>query len=90
MKPQLIHLPFKIKYRGGLAFAVFGDLGIVWDNPHQLRAENFIGGVGAGIRLLLPIVGVLRVDVAWGQHDKGIFFHIGAFEKPVMTRKRVR
>jgi len=90
MNPQLIHLPFKIKYRGGLAFAVFGDLGIVWDNPHQFRAENFIGGVGAGIRLLLPIVGVLRVDVAWGQHDKGIFFHIGAFEKPVMTRKRVR
>ncbi|MFC2164565.1 BamA/TamA family outer membrane protein [Acidobacteriota bacterium] len=89
-EPRLIHLPFKIKYRGGIAFAVFGDLGIVWDNPHEFRGDNFIGGVGAGIRLLLPIVGVLRVDVAWGQQGKGIYFHIGAFEKPVMTRKRVR
>jgi outer membrane protein insertion porin family len=90
IEPRLIHLPFKIKYRGGIAFAVFGDVGIAWDNPQEFRAENFIGGVGAGIRLLLPIVGVLRVDVGWGQQGQGIFLHIGAFEKPVMTRRRVR
>ena len=90
IKPQLVHLPFKIKYRGGVAIAVFGDLGIGWDTQEQFRADKFIGGVGAGIRLLLPIVGMLRVDVGWGQQGKGIFLHIGAFEKPVMARRRVR
>jgi len=53
-EPRLIHLPFKIKYRGGL------------------------------------IVGVVRADLAWGQDGKSVFVHFGAYEKPVMTRKRVR
>jgi outer membrane protein insertion porin family len=90
IKPRLIHLPFKIKYRGGIGIAVFGDLGIGWDTQDQFKADKFIGGVGAGVRLLLPIVGVLRLDVGWGQQGKSIFLHIGAFEKPVMARRRVR
>jgi outer membrane protein insertion porin family len=90
LKPRMVHLPFKIKYRGGVAFAVFGDLGIGWDTQDQFKAENFIGGVGAGIRLLLPIVGMLRMDVGWGQQGKSVLLHIGAYEKPVMTRRRVR
>jgi outer membrane protein insertion porin family len=90
IKPRLIHLPFKIKYRGGIGIAVFGDLGIGWDTQNQFKADKFIGGVGMGVRLLLPIVGVLRLDVGWGQPGKSIFLHIGAFEKPVMARRRVR
>jgi hypothetical protein len=42
------------------------------------------------VRLLLPIVGVTRLDVGWGQKGQGIFLHVGAYEKPVMSRKRVR
>jgi outer membrane protein assembly factor BamA len=90
LKPRLINLPFNIKYQGGLQFALFGDLGIGWFTENQFKADKFIGGVGAGIRLLLPVVGVLRVDVGWGQQGKGVFLHIGSFEKPVMTRRRVR
>jgi len=90
IKPRLIHLPFKIKYRGGIGIAVFGDLGIGWDTQDQFKADKFIGGVGMGVRLLLPIVGVLRLDVGWGQPGKSIFLHIGAFEKSVMARRRVR
>lgn len=90
MKPRLIHLPFKIKYRGGIGIAVFGDLGIGWNTQDEFKAEKFIGGFGAGVRLLLPIVGVLRLDVGWGQPGMGIFLHLGAFEKPVMARRRVR
>jgi outer membrane protein assembly factor BamA len=89
-EPRLINLPFKIKYRGGLHVALFGDLGIVWDNWDQFRKNNFIGGVGAGVRLLLPIVGLLRIDFGWGQDGKSVIAHFGAYEKPVMTRKRVR
>jgi len=89
-EPRLINLPFKIKYRGGVHVALFGDLGIGWDTWDQFHRKNFIGGVGAGVRLLLPIVGVLRIDFGWGQEGKGVFIHFGAYEKPVMTRKRVR
>ena len=90
LEPRLIHLPFKIKYRGGLHVALFGDVGIGWDTRDQFQSKNFIGGFGAGIRLLLPIVGMTRVDFGWGQAGKSVFVHFGAYEKPVMTRKRVR
>ena len=90
LKSRLINLPFNIKYRGGLGIAVFGDLGIVWNTQDQFRADQFIGGIGMGVRLLLPIVGILRLDVGWGQPGMGVFLHLGAFEKPVMARRRVR
>ena len=89
-KPRLVHLPFKIKYRGGLQLAFFGDLGIGWYTKDEFRSENFIGGVGAGIRLMVPIVGLVRVDFGYGQSGESIRIHLGAFEKPVMTRRRVR
>jgi len=89
-KPRLVHLPFKIKYRGGLQLAFFGDLGIGWYTKDDFRSENFIGGVGAGIRLMVPIVGLVRVDFGYSQSGKSIRIHLGAFEKPVMTRRRVR
>jgi len=90
VRPRLWHLPFKIKYRGGLQVAFFGDLGIGWDSWAQFSRKNFIGGIGAGIRILLPIVGVTRIDFGWGQEGKSVMVHFGAYEKPVMTRKRVR
>jgi outer membrane translocation and assembly module TamA len=70
--------------------ALFGDLGLGWDTRDQFNRKRFIGGVGAGVRLLLPIVGLLRIDFGWGQEGKSIMVHFGAYEKPVMTRKRVR
>ena len=90
LKPRLFHLPFKIKYRGGLQLAFFGDLGIGWYSRDEFRSENFLGGVGAGIRLMVPIVGLVRVDFGYGQPGKSIRIHLGSFEKPVMTRRRVR
>jgi len=90
LRPQIIKLPFNLRYRGGLHVCLFGDMGIAWDKADQFQSENFIGGFGVGVRLLLPIVGVTRLDVAWGQKGGGIALHLGAFEKPVMTRKRVR
>ncbi len=90
LRPQMIKLPFNLRYRGGLHICLFGDVGIAWYKADQFRSDNFIGGFGVGVRFLLPIVGVTRVDVAWGQKGQGIALHLGAYEKPVMTRKRVR
>jgi outer membrane protein assembly factor BamA len=90
IRPSLLQLPFDINYRGGLQFAVFGDLGIGWNEQEQLVASNFIGGGGFGIRFLVPILGMLRLDFGWGQAGQGVFLHLGAWEKPVVTRRRVR
>jgi outer membrane protein assembly factor BamA len=89
-RPRLLRLPFNIDYRGGLQFALFADMGIGWSESDQFADKNFIGGGGFGIRFLLPIFGMARMDFAWGQSGQGIFLHLGAFEKPVVTRKRVR
>lgn len=90
LEPRIFNLPFNLRYRGGMHICFFSDLGIAWDEADQFRSHNFIGGFGVGLRLLLPIVGVTRLDVGWGQKGQGIFLHLGAYEKPVMSRKRVR
>jgi outer membrane protein insertion porin family len=90
IRPSLLQLPFGIDYRGGLQFAIFGDVGVVWSEPAEFKDQNFSAGGGVGIRFLLPIFGMARVDFGMGQGGKGIFLHLGAFEKPLMTRRRVR
>jgi outer membrane translocation and assembly module TamA len=81
-------LNFNIKT--GFQMAAFADYGAVWDDKSELRAKNFIAGYGIGFRFFMPIVGVLRVDIGWGQHGEGAFLHLGAFEKPIISRRRVR
>ena len=90
LEPRLLILPFNIQYRGGMHIAFFSDLGIAWDEVDQFNSHNFIAGFGMGVRLLVPIVGMARIDVGWGQNGQGIFLHLGSFEKPVMSRRRVR
>ena len=70
--------------------AAFGDFGMAWDEGSEFKTDNFIGGFGVGLRLLIPVVGMMRFDFAWGQSGRAAFFHIGSFEKAVMSRKRVR
>jgi outer membrane protein insertion porin family len=89
-KPRGWDLPLGIKYRGGLAVALFGDWGIGWDEGPEFAARNFIDGYGVGLRFLLPIVGVARLDMAWGDPGKTVFFHLGSFEKATFARRRVR
>ncbi len=84
------NLPLGIKYRGGLALATFADWGIGWDEGADFAANNFIDGYGFGLRFLLPIVGVARVDVAWGEQGESVFLHLGSFEKAPFPRRRVR
>ena len=89
-KPTGWNLPLGIKYRGGLSLAAFADWGLGWDEGPEFAANNFIDGYGVGLRLLLPIVGVARFDVAWGDPGKSVFFHLGSFEKATFARRRVR
>jgi outer membrane protein insertion porin family len=90
MRPRLLQLPLGINYSGGMQIGIFADTGIGWESDNQFAMNNFITGFGAGIRFLVPIVGMARLDFGFGQRGKGIMLHLGAFEKPVMARRRVR
>ncbi|MFQ5824879.1 MAG: BamA/TamA family outer membrane protein [bacterium] len=74
----------------GLQVALFGDLGIVWNDKDQFDADNFIGGYGFGLRFLVPFVNMFRFDFGFGEPGESFRIHIGAFEKPVAQRFRVR
>ncbi|NOR15984.1 MAG: BamA/TamA family outer membrane protein, partial [Candidatus Aminicenantes bacterium] len=77
-----------IKLRLGLQLAVFGDVGTAWNTSKEF-SRNFIAGYGVGIRLTLPVVVMLRLDVGYSpQH--GFTLAIGGYEKAVAQRARVR
>ncbi len=90
IKPQLLRLPFNFNIKTGLQIALFSDYGSIWDEKNEFAANNFLLGYGIGFRFFMPLVGMLRVDIGWGQKGKGAFLHLGSFEKPVITRRRVR
>lgn len=84
--------PFRIlgaNLYGGLKLAVFGDIGTVWNDGDQF-SNNFIGGVGVGIRFIVPFIQMIRFDLAYGQRGQGIVPHFGIREKAFYHRRRVR
>jgi outer membrane protein assembly factor BamA len=80
---------FGINLYGGLAAAVFGDLGAVWSDPDELL-DRFIGGGGIGLRIVFPFVNLVRLDLAFGQPNGNPLFQLGVNEKFVAQRNRVR
>lgn len=80
---------FGISLSLGVQLALFGDVGTTWDETDRFR-DSWIGGGGAGIRLIVPYVGLIRFDCAAGEKGAGVFFHISTREKPERQRDRVR
>ncbi|MFC1799779.1 BamA/TamA family outer membrane protein [Candidatus Eisenbacteria bacterium] len=75
----------------GMQLTVFGDFGWAWKGEDQKEfSDTFIDGYGAGVRFLLPYVGVVRVDFGFGQPGGNIKVHLGSFEKQIKQRDRVR
>jgi len=74
----------------GAQLAAFADLGYVWNNATEFMPGKFLGGAGFGLRLIIPYVGLSRLDLAWGQPGLGVRFCLGSYEKPVRQRERVR
>ena len=78
-----------INFYFGLSASVFADFGSAWDTSDQF-GDQFIEGYGAGIRLLVPFVRIVRFDLAYSDSGTGLLIHIGAPEKPERSRDRVR
>ena len=88
LKPRAFRV-FGLSLYGGLQVAAFADTGTVWDEGDQF-AKNFIGGGGAGLRLIVPFIDMIRIDIGFGQSHGGPFSHIGIREKADYHRRRVR
>jgi outer membrane protein assembly factor BamA len=85
--------PFKIKGISlfmGLQAAVFSDFGIAWSDKSAFNYDNFIGGIGVGLRVLIPFVDVIRLDLAWGEPDRSVRNYFAIEPKADRQRRRVR
>jgi outer membrane protein insertion porin family len=72
---------------GGVAVAAFADAGTAWDESAGF-SDNAIGGGGIGLRLFVPFVNMIRLDLAFGDgHAHGL---LGINEKALAARNRVR
>ena len=78
-----------IKWRMGLQLGAFGDVGTAWDTSEEF-GDNFIGGIGGGLRITIPVVVMLRLDVGYSSNKFGIQLHVGGAEKQQASRNRVR
>ncbi len=87
---RTLNLFGRFKFRVGVEIAGFGDLGVLWDEGKQFALNNFIGGYGVGLRLLLPGVSAIRLDFGWGQSGAKVLVGFAVFEKADMQRRRVR
>jgi len=77
------------KWAMGFQLSVFGDVGTAWSTNEQFH-QNWIGGGGVGLRLLLPGSVLFRFDVAGGESGVGVGMFISGREKAVAQRDRVR
>ena len=74
----------------GLQLVGFADLGLVWNEDSDPEAGSAIDGYGVGLRLLVPFVDVIRLDVAWGEPGRGASAYFGVSLKAARQRQRVR
>ena len=73
---------------GGLQIVGFADVGLAWgDEGDQGPA---IDGYGVGLRLLVPYVDVIRLDLSWGEPGQGATGYFGVSLKAARQRQRVR
>ena len=79
----------KFHFRLGLDVALFTDGGLAWSTSEELRWKRGRGGVGAGLRLLVPGTEMVRFDLAWSEQG-GFQFHFSGGAKPATQRNRLR
>jgi outer membrane protein assembly factor BamA len=80
---------FKWSYSLGLEMALFADAGIAWSDPRDFGWKRYRGGLGAGLRLLVPGTEQVRLDFGWSPQG-GFHFHFASGTKPADQRQRLR
>ena len=69
----------------GLCLVAFVDGGIIGRTWREINKDTFIGGAGFGIRIPIPVIQSIRIDVGWGYKDenfnKNYAFHLAIGQK---------
>ncbi len=73
----------------GMQLALFTDFGSAWNTRAEF-SPNMLWGGGAGFRLIVPYVGLVRCDFGYGDGDPWMIFHLATGEKAKRQRERVR
>jgi outer membrane protein assembly factor BamA len=79
---------FGINAYAGLQLAAFADAGLAWNHSSDRQAA--IDGYGVGLRVLVPFVDLVRIDVGWGEPGEGAHAYFGISLKATRQRQRVR
>jgi outer membrane protein assembly factor BamA len=81
---------FGINAYAGLQIAAFADVGLTWNDRSDCRPASAIDGYGIDLRVLVPFVDLIRIDVAVGEPGKGATAYLGISLKAARQRQRVR
>jgi outer membrane protein insertion porin family len=73
----------------GLQFALFGDAGLAWSDDNDFSWKRTGTGYGIGVRLLVPVVDMVRMDVGFDRDGRAVF-HLAVAQKFEAQRKRLR
>tara|TARA_Y100000022_G_C13247693_1_gene375641 strand:- start:796 stop:2097 length:1302 start_codon:yes stop_codon:yes gene_type:complete len=69
----------------GLSIVAFIDGGFIESSLKKLNKDKFMGGVGFGMRIPIPVLQSLRIDIGWGYRNdklnKKPAFHIAIQQK---------
>ena len=75
----------RVGLNNGLCIVAFIDGGLISRDWEDLDRDKLIGGVGLGVRIPIPILQSLRIDVGWGIKDKKLInehsFHFAVQQK---------
>lgn len=82
---ELLRLPADL----GLAGAFFADAGLAWSEEEELNAGRARAGLGVGLRLLMPAVDMVRLDLGFDT-DGNRRIHLAGFSKMQAQRLRLR
>ena len=74
----------------GLQLVAFADVGLAWTDSTDRKWASALDGYGGGVRLLVPFVDLIRIDVAWGEPGRGATAYFGVSLKAARQRQRVR
>ena len=57
----------------GFEVATFADFGVIWNDPEEFNLDRSRIGYGAGLRVLLPVVEMMRLDVGVSEVGDVVF-----------------
>lgn len=78
---EILSLEYRIKIQENVGGVVFLDLGNGWENSEAIKPFDLYTGIGLGLRISIPPMGVLRLDYGWGSYDWQGRFYFGIGQK---------